>query len=76
MSKREFFRKSDTAHTAIKIVLIVLLILLLIAVFLFFYLQRYIIYTDNGVRLDIPILRSYRAAQEVSSLNPIVSNAT
>ena len=37
----------------LKILLAILLVALVLAIFVYFYFQRFIVYTDDGLRLDI-----------------------
>ena len=56
MSSYKTYRSRSKLKTALKILLIVLIVLAILAVFLFFYLRRYIVYYDTGLRLEIPFL--------------------
>ena len=64
--KKEFYSRRRPLRTALKIILITILILVIISVGLFFYLQRYVVYTADGVRLDLPFLST---AEPSNSLN-------
>ena len=62
MGKREFYKSGKPVSAVVKTVVIVLLILAVLAVFFFFYLQKYIVYTPDGLYLNIPLLQNARAA--------------
>ncbi len=53
-SEPKTYRDIRPGRNALKIVLIVIISIVLLCIFLFFYLQRFIVYTENGVRLEIP----------------------
>lgn len=48
------YRGRNPLKTIFKTLLLIILILVISAVALFFYFQRYIVYTDDGIRLDLP----------------------
>jgi hypothetical protein len=55
---RELYRGRKTRRSWPRVLLIILLALTVIAVLLFYGLQKYIVYTPNGVKLELPILAS------------------
>ncbi len=58
MKKREFYSRRKPVRLIIKIIAVIAALLIIAAVFLFFHMQRYVVYTPEGARLDIPILRN------------------
>jgi len=56
--KDRFYKRRRPVRRALIILAVVILLCALLFVILFFALQRYIIHTPDGVRLDIPALRS------------------
>lgn len=48
------YRGRNPLKTMLKVFFIIILTIVILAVVLFFYFQRYIVYTENGIRLDLP----------------------
>ena len=70
MSRRSYgpYRGRTTARDILKVVVALLAVLLVILVCLFFVMQRYVVYTDGGPRLDLPFF-----SQSQSDPSPSVS---
>ncbi len=60
IDKKRIYRKRNPILTALKVLGGVIAALILLVVLLFFSFQKYIVYTSDGIKLDIPYLRQYR----------------
>lgn len=52
----EIYQRRKPLKTILKILLSITLAAFLLAVIIFFWFQTYIVYTADGIRLDIPFL--------------------
>lgn len=65
------YRGRGGASTVLKVIIAVLAVILVLAVAAFFYLQRYMVYSDDGTaRLELPFLRREEPSP---SLPPVVT---
>ena len=64
------FLKSKPLYYSWSILFAVLLVLLVFSIFLFVYFQRFIVYTDDGVKLDIAGYYQQDAVSSESSVSP------
>jgi len=55
--KEKIYKRRRPLRTLLRVLGVSLLVTLVLVVALFFRLQRYIVHTPDGIRLDIPILR-------------------
>lgn len=62
----------DTARTVVRVVAALVVVLLLLAVAALIFGQRYITYTDDGVRLELPFFRREETPKPESSVDPEV----
>ena len=73
MAKRSYpkiYEKTQPVKLGLKILFAVLLVLLVFAIFLFVYFQRFIVYTDDGVKLDIAGYYQQDAVSPEPSVSP------
>jgi len=63
---RDVYRGRKKRHYLITIPLFIIALLLIIAVSLFYYLQRYVVVTQDGVSLELPFLSDGSAGQDSS----------
>lgn len=64
-SNRDVYRGRRTATDVLRLIAIVLTVLVVLAVAGAFYLQKYLVYTDDGVRLELPpFLQTLRGEKE------------
>lgn len=68
------YRGRTRLQTVLTILIVILLVILLLAVGAFFFLQRYMVYTDDGqAHLELPFLQQETAAPPVPTQNqPLV----
>ena len=67
------YRGRGGASGVLKVIAVVLAVILILTVAAFFYLQRYLVYTDDGqVRLEVPFL-SKEEPEPSQALPPVVS---
>ena len=57
--------RHHAVKTAVVIILVVLLLLAAIAISIFFGFKKYIVYTSDGIRLDVPWLNEEQESGEV-----------
>jgi len=55
--KEKIYRRRRPLRTLLRVLGVSLLTIILLLVVVFFWFQRYIVYTPDGIRLDIPFLR-------------------
>ena len=61
-----------TVRDVFKVIVALAVILLMLAVAVLVFGQRYITYTDDGVRLELPFFRREEASSSVSAVDPQV----
>lgn len=68
------YRGRTRLQTALTVLIVILLVVLLLAVCAFFFLQRYMVYTDDGqARLELPFLQGETTPSPVPTQNqPLV----
>ncbi len=54
----EIYQRRRPLKIFLKIMLSIILIVVVFAIVVFFWFQSYIVYTPDGIRLDIPFLHS------------------
>lgn len=62
VKKRKIYKKSKPWKVLLIVFLSVLLFLLILAVSIFFGFQKYIVYTNDGLRLEVPWLAEEQTA--------------
>lgn len=55
-NKKKIYRPKTPVKTFFKVLGIIILILVFLAVFIFFSFQKYIVYSGNELKLEIPFL--------------------
>ncbi len=60
IDKKKIYRKRNPFLIALKVLAAAVAALILLIVLLFFSFQKYIVYTPDGIRLEIPYLQQYR----------------
>jgi hypothetical protein len=71
--KVKVYKKRRPLKIVLRVLGVLLAVVILLSVVIFFGFQKYIVYTPDGVRLEIPFLQKYgpEAAQTPEiSLNP------
>ncbi len=63
MNNGKIYKYRNPGSIIISVILSVLIFLIIVAVIIFFAFQKYIVYTEDGVRLEVPWLQE---AEEVS----------
>ena len=58
------YRGRSTANEKLRVVAVVLAVLVVLALVALLLSQRYIVYSDNGLRLDAPFLQNTSQKQE------------
>lgn len=56
MGDRRIYRRKRPLRTFFTVVIVTLVLALVLSATVFFGFRRYIVYTDNGVRLEVPWL--------------------
>lgn len=71
MGRRRYggYHGRTTARDALKLIIVLLVLLLLLAAAVLMFGQRYIIYTDDGVRLELPFFQREEGASDVPSIS-------
>ncbi len=59
--KRKIYKKRRPIQTTLKVLGILLAALIALFIIAFFSFQRYIVYTPDGLRLEIPFVQQYRS---------------
>lgn len=54
----EIYQRRKPLKIILKLFISIVLIVIALAVIVFFWFQSYIVYTSDGIRLDIPFLQS------------------
>jgi len=62
----ELYRGRRRPRRWLNVLLIVLLVLIALAVFFFFTMQKYIVYTQDGIKVEFPILQSQNPTDTLS----------
>lgn len=57
--KKKIYKKRNSLKIALRALGILLAVLILLSVVVFFGFQKYIVYTPEGIRLEIPFLQRY-----------------
>jgi len=57
--KKKIYKKRNPLKIALRVLGILLAVLILLSVVIFFGFQKYIVYTPEGIRLEIPFLQKY-----------------
>ena len=57
MAAERIYKKNNTVKTVLTTLLVTVLVLIFLALTVFFGFRRYLVYTDDGVRLEIPWLQ-------------------
>ncbi len=58
--KRKIYKKRRPIKTTLQVLGILLAALVVLFIIFFFSFQRYIVYTPDGLRLEIPIVQKYK----------------
>lgn len=61
--KKKIYKKRKPLKIALKVLGILIAVLVLLSVVVFFGFQKYIVYTPEGIRLEIPFLQKYGPEQ-------------
>lgn len=71
MARRNSYRGRNRGRNPLHVIIVVLLFLLIFCVVGFFFLDPYIVYTDNGIRLDLTFFDEGGTTAPAASSNPV-----
>lgn len=57
--KIKVYKKRRPLKIALKVLAVLVIVLVFLSIIVFFGFQKYIVYTPDGVRLEIPFLQKY-----------------
>jgi len=57
--KKKIYKKRNPLKITLRVLGVLLAVLVLLSVVIFFGFQKYIVYTPEGIRLEIPFLQKY-----------------
>jgi|GEM_PF-1928099 len=73
MANKKIYRVRSPVKTFFRVLFGVFLCLILLFLFVFFYFQKYIVYTETGIRLEIPFLAALYEEDGVETSPPATS---
>lgn len=78
MSPNDFggYRGRTTASEVLRVIIIILSVLVVAAIAFLIYAQRYLVYSDDGVRLELPPFLSFLQTEEPGPAGPDPGDAT
>lgn len=60
IDNNRIYRRRNPLLIALKVLAVLLSAIIFLVIVLFYSFQKYIVYTPDGVKLDIPYLQQYR----------------